>query len=398
MSAAFPITAYTCASAVGLGATALHDALLEHRGGLRPYAEDAGALKTCVGRIDAVDDVRLPADLAAFDCRNNRLAELALGQDGFLDQVATARLRHGADRIGLVLGTSTSGIASGEEAFRQLDANGRLPDSFDFRRTQELASLADFVRARLGVGGPAYVISTACSSSTKAFVDAAQLLATGLCDAIVVGGVDTLCDTSLRGFQSLQLLASEPCTPNDAERKGISIGEAGAFALVERLRRDNAAAPRLVGYGESSDAHHMSTPHPAGLGARLAMAAALRRAGLTPGDIDYVNMHGTGSLVNDRVEDMAIARTLGTGVACSSTKGWTGHTLGAAGAIEAVIALLCLERDIVPGHLTLKHPDPAFTCGLQVRTQERPVSHVLSNNFGFGGNNCCLIFAKGLRR
>lgn len=389
-----PITAHTCTSAVGLGTAALHRALVEHRGGLRPHAETEGALKTFVGRIDAVDGVRLPPDLAAFDCRNNRLAELALAQDGFLNHVAAAIARHGRRRIGLVLGTSTSGIASGEQAFRHRDAEGRLPSNFDFGRTQELVSLADFVRARLGVEGPAYVISTACASSTKAFVDGARLIAAGLCDAVVVGGVDTLCDTSLRGFQALQLLAPEPCTPNDADRKGISIGEAGAFALLERPRSETARMPHLVGSGESSDAHHMSTPHPEGVGARLAMEAALRTAGLTPADIDYVNMHGTGSLVNDRVEDLAISRSLGTQVPCSSTKGWTGHTLGAAGGVEAVIALLCLTQGFVAGHLRLDCPDPTFTCALQERTQERAVSHVLTNNFGFGGNNCCLVFSR----
>lgn len=387
-----PITAYTCTTAAGRGVEEMVRALVEHRGGLRRHVDPAGALDVYVGRVDGIEDVVLPADLRRFDCRNNRLAELALNLDGFAAHVSAVLKRHGARRVGLVLGTSTSGVASGEEAFRHRDAEGRLPPSFDFRATQELAALSDYVCARLGVGGPAYTISTACASSTKTFIDAAQLIAAGVCDAVVVGGVDSLCDTSLRGFQALQLLAPEPCQPNSAQRKGISIGEAAAFALIERPAAHTAGAPCLLGYGESADAHHMSTPHPQGLGARLAMDAALRSAGLSPHHIDYVNMHGTGSHVNDRVEDAAIAASLGTRVPCSSTKGWTGHTLGAAGIVEAVIALLCLQRGLLPGHLRLDEPDPTFTCALQHRTERRAISRVLTNNFGFGGNNCCLVF------
>lgn len=394
MHTRLPITAYSCATATGLGVDAMRRALIDHQGGLEPYAESAGGLNTFVGRVAASDAVTLPEHLRRFDCRNNRLAELALGLDGFDARVAAVAAKYGATRIGVVLGTSTSGIGEAERAYVNRDAAGNLPDDFHFHETHELSSLADYVRARLALQGPAYVISTACASSAKTFVDGAQLIEAGLCDAVVIGGVDSLCDTSLRGFQSLQLLSTRPCRPNDASRDGISIGEAGCFALMERTDDANACAPRFVGYGESSDAYHMSAPHPEGLGAVLAMQGALRSAGLHPHEIDYINMHGTGSEANDAVEAAAIARVFGDRIPCSSTKGWTGHVLGAAGIAEALISLLCLNHGLLPGNLNLQQVDPAFTCALQHQTEARQLNTVMSNSFGFGGNNCCLIFDR----
>lgn len=395
MNTPLPITAFTCATAVGLGVDVLRQALFDHRGGLTPYMESAGGLNTFVGQVAESDAVTLPGHLQRFDCRNNRLAELALGLDGFDESVAAVVAKYGAERIGVVLGTSTSGIGEAERAYANRDDAGDLPDTFHFRETHELSSLASYVRARLSLLGPAYIISTACASSAKTFVDGAQLIATGLCDAVVVGGVDSLCDTSLRGFQSLQLLSPAPCRPNDAAREGICIGEAGCFALLQREDDADTGAPRFIGFGESADAHHMSSPHPEGLGAVMAMQEALRIAGLQPHDIDYINMHGTGSQVNDAVEAAAIARVFGEHVSCSSTKGWTGHALGAAGIAEAVISLLCLNHGFVPGNLNLQYADPTFTCALQHRTETRQLNAVMSNSFGFGGNNCCLIFARG---
>ncbi|MEQ8828529.1 MAG: beta-ketoacyl-[acyl-carrier-protein] synthase family protein [Alphaproteobacteria bacterium] len=390
-----PITAYTCVCAVGRGHDALRAALTGMVGGLTRFDDPVGVLDTFVGRVDGLDTVELPADLTDYDCRNNRLAELTLRQDGFEDRVRAARDRYGAARIGVVLGTSTSGIASGEDAFLAWSGEGPLPSDFVFEHSQDLYSLSDYMRRRLRLAGPSYTISAACASSTKTFIDGAQLIAAGLCDAVVVGGVDTLCETSLRGFNALQLLSPVPCRPNDADRQGISIGEAGGFALLERDDCGRGDMPRLIGYGESSDAHHMSSPHPDGLGARLAMTQALEMAGLRAGQIDYVNMHGTGSHLNDRVEDRAIADVLGASVKCSSTKGWMGHTLGAAGAVEAAIVLVALEAQIAPGNLNLERPDPEALCRPLTETVPAGLNHAMTNNFGFGGNNCCLVFSRG---
>lgn len=397
MTAAAHVSAYCCATSAGVGRAALLDALRAERGGLVPYDDPIGAVETHVGPVAGLEAVAVPEALAAYDCRNNRLAELALAQDGFLDAVAAARARFGPARVGVVLGTSTSGIASTEDAYHHWGATGALPADYRFETTQELYALARYVARRCGLTGPSYTISAACASSTKTFVDAAQLLAADLCDAVLVGGVDTLCETSLRGFNSLQLLSPGPCRPNDRDRKGICIGEAGCFALMTRdppEARDGGPAIRLAGYGESSDAHHMSAPHPEGLGARLAMRRALESAGLAPARVDYINMHGTGSLLNDRVEDHAIADIFGETVPCSSTKGWTGHTLGAAGGVEAVIAMLALEAGLIPGNLNLRTREAEARCHIPRETAAAPLTHVLTNNFGFGGNNCSLIFAR----
>lgn len=388
------ITAYTCVCAVGRGRDALQSALIGKTGGLTRFEDPIGVLDTYVGRVDGLDDVDLPEEVRAFDCRNNRLAELTLRQDGFEAQVAAARARYGADRVGVVLGTSTSGIASGEDAFLEWSGDGPLRPDFKFETSQDLYALSDFVRRRLGLSGPAYTISAACASSTKTFVDGAQMIAAGLCDAVIVGGVDTLCETSLRGFNALQLLSPVPCRPNDVDRQGICIGEAGGFALLERGCDGNTPSLRLTGYGESSDAHHMSSPHPDGLGARRAMEQALERAGLSASEVGYVNMHGTGSHLNDRVEDFAIADVLGPEVRCSSTKGWTGHTLGAAGAVEAAIVLIALDAQIVPANLNLETLDSEARCRPLTDTVPADISHVMTNNFGFGGNNCCLLFSR----
>lgn len=386
------ISAFTCTSALGAGVEQMADALRSECSGLA-VMEFPGVLEELfVGSVSDIENVELDANLERYDCRNHRIAELALRQDGFLENVSSAKRRFGSDRVGVVIGTSTSGIGNTEDAFVNRLEDGSLPTNFDFDGTHSLFAIADFVRQRLETDGPAYTISSACSSSTKAFVDGANLIESNICDAVVVGGVDSLCLTSLLGFRSLQLLAPQACRPNSSDRNGISIGEAGGFALLERPSATNEG-PCLLGYGESSDAHHMSSPHPEGLGARLAMRAAIERSGLANGTIDYVNMHGTGTRINDYVEDQAIAAELGCSVACSSTKGWTGHALGAAGIVEAAICLIALTNNLVPGNLNATDIDPAFSCNILIASEERRLRHVLCNNFGFGGNNCCLIFA-----
>ncbi|HEX5091405.1 MAG TPA: beta-ketoacyl-ACP synthase, partial [Burkholderiales bacterium] len=326
------LSAFTVTCCLGRGRDAAREALARRATGLARRQFESAALDTSIGEVEGLDDVRLPAPLAAWNCRNNRLAELALAQDGFVDAVAQAARRLGPRRIGVFLGTSTSGILQTELAYRRRDpATGALPADFDYARTHNTYSASGYVRARLGLGGPAWTVSTACSSSAKVFGTAQRLMETGVIDAAVVGGVDSLCLTTLYGFNSLELLSHGPCRPWDRDRSGLSIGEAGAFLLLEPLPAAPAGGTvALLGVGESSDAHHMSAPHPEGLGARLAMQAALASAGASPADVDYVNLHGTATPSNDATEDLAVVGLLGASVPCSSTKGATGHTLGAA--------------------------------------------------------------------
>jgi 3-oxoacyl-[acyl-carrier-protein] synthase-1 len=235
-------------------------------------------------------------------------------------------------------------------------------------------------------------VSTACSSSAKVFADAARLIAGGWIDAAIVGGVDSLCLTTLYGFHSLQLFQADICRPWDAQRAGVSLGEGAAFALLQREPdADRAPVGRLLGCGESSDAHHMSSPHPEGAPAAAAMRQALEGAKLAPAEIDYINLHGTGTPSNDAAEDRAVQSVFGTGVPCSSTKGATGHTLGAAGGVEAVISLLALQHGLMPGGLNLRERDPDLAIDYLQANREGPVRHVLSNSFGFGGSNACLV-------
>ena len=385
------ITAYSVACGAGIGVPALADALRERRSGLRPNDFTEVPLTTFIGRVPGIEASALPARLAEWECRNNRLAWLALCSDGFFEHAVAARNRYGADRVALVLGTSTSSIGATEEAYRRLLPDGQYPE--DLRRpiVHTPHSLGDFVREALGLEGIAVTIGTACSSSAKVFAQAERLLRLGLVDAAIVGGVDSLCGSVLFGFNSLELVSPEPCRPFDVARCGISIGEAGGFALLER---DGANGPWLLGYGESSDAHHMSSPHPQGLGARLAIQAALQRAALGPDAVDYITLHGTASQRNDEVEARVIADLFPAGTRASSTKGWTGHTLGAAGIVEAVIALIAMQEGFAPGTLNARELDP--DCGPQIRllNETTDVRVALSNSFGFGGSNCSLLFGR----
>lgn len=389
------ITSYSTVNAAGRGRAATLDALLEGRSGLRPCDFEDANLDTYIGRVEGVEDCALRPDLSAYDCRNNRLAQMGLESDGFAASVAAAAERYGPSRIAVIMGSSTSGVGECEKAYRsRADEDAPLPAEFGFDGTHDFFSLSRFVRSYLGLTGPCTTSSAACASSSKVFADAWQWIETGVCDAAVVGGVDSLCLMTLRGFNALELLSKGPCRPNDIARSGISIAEAAGFALLERADRASAGGPCLLGYGESSDAYHMSSPHPEGLGAALSMAAALERAGLDAEQVDYINLHGTGSSANDGVEDLAVHRLFGSEVPTSSTKGWTGHPLGAAGITEAVICWLCLSDDFVPGNLNLNQLDPALRCHVLFATERRSSRHVLSNSFGFGGNNCSLIFGR----
>lgn len=384
------LTRSTLTSCLGRGLDANLAALRARESGLAPCRFEDAQLEACVGEVAGVGEVRLAPALGAYDCRNNRLAALGLEQDGFAGAVRQAAARLGARRIGVFIGTSTSGILQTELAYRRRDpASGALPADFDYAHTHDTGSVSDFVRRQLGLAGPCWTVSTACSSSAKVFATAARMIGAGLIDAAVVGGVDSLCLTTLYGFNSLELLSRSPCRPYDEARDGLSIGEGAAFALLEPRGAD--AELLLLGVGETSDAHHMSAPHPEGLGARLAIEAALAAAGLAPADIDYVNLHGTATPSNDAAEDRAVVGVFGTATACSSTKGATGHTLGAAGALEAVIAALALRHGLMPGGANTERLDPKLRARYLLESRSAPLRRVLSNSFGFGGSNCSLV-------
>jgi 3-oxoacyl-[acyl-carrier-protein] synthase-1 len=385
------ISAYTATSAVGVGKGALQQAVEQHRSALRPNDFTLEPLDTWIGRVDCLEASPLPASLAHWECRNHRLAWLGLCADGFIDAALAARERYGPARVALVLGTSTSSIGATEAAYRELDGDGMFPAHLRSPRVNTPHSLGLFLHEALRLEGPCVTVSTACSSSAKVFAHAERMIRLGLVDAAVVGGVDTLCGSVLFGFNALALVSTTACKPFDAQRKGISLGEAAAFALLER----GPGPFQLLGYGESSDAHHMSAPHPLGLGAETALDDALQRAGVHAADVDYINLHGTASRKNDEVEAALLSRRFGPRTHASSTKGMAGHTLGAAGALEAAISLLAIETGVMPGTVNTQGLDAM--CGPQIRLApvQGQVRTALSNSFGFGGNNCVLLFGRG---
>ncbi len=381
------LSAACLVTCLGRGLDATLASLRDRRDGLEPCAF-AGLSHGFVGRVPGVEAYALPPRLATFACRNNHLAHMALSGDGFIEAVAEAAIRLGPARIAVVVGTSTSGVLSCEEAYRRRDpVSGHLPDDFDYRHTHDLQSLAWFVRSALGLAGPAMTVSTACASSARAFLDGSHLIASGLADAVVVGGADSLCRLTLSGFAALELIAPGPCRPCDAERQGISIGEAAGFCLLEPGR----AGVALLGAGASSDGYHMSSPRPDGESAAIAMRRALASARLEPGDIDAINLHGTGTRANDAAEDAAIDTVFGNAVPTSSTKGFTGHTMGSCGIVEALIAKLCLEHGFLPGCLRVDAVDPTFRMHVLTHNEERPLRRMVSNAFGFGGMNASLV-------
>ena len=389
---------FTATSCIGVGLDETLRTLREGACGLTPCDFETVDLNTYTGSVPAVEEERIRDDLRDYDCRNNRLAQLGLRQDGFDGAVRAAVKRLGRDRVGIFLGTSTSGILQTEQAYRRRDPlTGALPADFIYGTTQNSFSVTDFVRRYFDVGGPAMVVSTACSSGAKIFGSARRMIEAGVIDAAVVGGVDSLCLTTLYGFNSLELVSSRPCRPFDAGRDGLSIGEAAAFILVERAPdRPDPGDLVLVGFGESSDAYHMSSPHPEGHGATLAMEKALAAAGLEPGDIDYINLHGTATATNDAAEGAAVSKLFGSSIPCSSTKGATGHALGAAGGLEAVISALAIKSGLMPGGVNCTHPDPFIAVNYLTANRHQAITRVLSNSFGFGGTNCSLILGRAV--
>ena len=394
MTRAIPlcVTAWTQVSAAGAGSAALLRSLRERRSGLCANTLTREPLATWVGRVPDLEAPgnAVPTLLSDLDSRNNRLAFLGLQADGFIEQARAATLRYGPERVALVVGTSTASIGATEEAYRGLSAAGAFPQALSAPALHMPHALGVFVQRALDLHGPCVTVATACSSSANAFAYAERLMRLGLCDAAVVGGVDTLCDSVLFGFNSLGLVSTAPCRPFDVARDGISLGEAAGFALLERA----GVGPWLLGHGESSDAHHMSAPHPQGEGARRAIGRALTGTGIAAAQIDYINLHGTASRKNDEVEAAVVAELFPATTSASSTKGWTGHTLGAAGMLEAVITCLALENDFAPGTLNCDTPDGPHGASILRHNLEKPVRYALSHSFGFGGSNCVLLFGR----
>ncbi len=384
------ITAHTLVCAAGVGRDALSQTLFDERSALT--CSDVPNGGTWWGRVQ--EPGALPGEWAAWDSRATRLALHGLMADGFDAAVSAAVSRHGASRVGLALGTSASTIAVSEAAY----ARGHFEAPQDHEALNTLHGVAHFVQQRLGLQGPALTVSTACSSSAKVFAVAERWLRLKLVDAVVVAGVDAMSNSLLYGFNALGLLSSAPCRPFDAARAGISLGEAAGFALLQRIE-DAPSAPRLRGWGEANDAHHMSSPHPEGLGAERALTDALARAGVQAHQIDYINLHGTASARNDEVEAALVARHFGAPTHASATKGVTGHTMGAAGMVESIVCLHALQHSHCPGTAHTQAAETAlpaaFQAVFQTRAARRDVQWAANFSFGFGGNNSVLIFDRG---
>ena len=369
----------------------LENLLAGNGAGMEPYEGLLTGRTTMVGRVRG-ELPPAPAELAELDCRNNRLLGQAL--DEVRPAVARLRAELGPKRIAVVLGTSTSGIAAGEEAALSLAREGTSPKGYHYRQ-QELGTAAEFAARYLELEGLRYTISTACSSSAKAFASAARLFSAGFCDAAIVGGVDSLCLLTLNGFDALESLSPQRCNPFSANRRGINIGEGACVFVVSR----QPGAIRLCGVGESSDGYHISAPDPSGRGAEAAIRAALADARAGARDVGYVNLHGTATPKNDEMESEVMARVFGIDVPCSSTKSLIGHTLGAAGAQELGLCWLLLgdtnaERRL-PAHVWdgVRDPNlpPINLVGEGVRF-ERDV--FVSNSFAFGGSNAAIAIGR----
>lgn len=384
-------------AALGRGKAAVCAALM--RGDTRGMVVQDGWRIAKPARVGLVQGElpAIPEALNLYRCRANQLL-LAAAQEIRVDIEAAVR-RFGAARVGVVIGTSTSGIAEGETAVAALERGEPFPPGFHYAQ-QEIGRSAEFLAAALGVTGPAYVVSTACTSSAKAMASARNLLRADLCDAVVVGGADSLCRLTVNGFSALDLTTEELCNPVSRNRRGINIGEGAALFLMSHERLNDGGLVALLGVGESSDAHHISAPDPAGVGAELAIQGALRDAGVAPNGAHYINLHGTATPQNDAMEATAVNRVFGAGVPCSSTKPLTGHTLGAAGALEAGFCWLTLSdyntARLLPPHIWDEAIDPELPPIMLVNKNSSLLPEgrprvAVSNSFAFGGNNISLV-------
>ena len=379
-------------NSLGSGKVQVLDKLLQgDQTGMQPCGPLLTGRSGVVGRVtQAMDD--LPEKFAEFDCRNNQLLAAAVSQiDGAINDLKSS---YGAHRIAVLIGTSTSGIASAEAAMATLRETGYMPAGYHYRQ-QEIGTAAEFLARYLGIEGPRYTVSTACSSSAKALGSAERLLDANLCDAVIVGGCDSLCELTINGFDALEAMSDKVCNPFSANRDGINIGEGAALFLMTRTE----APIRLAGVGESSDAYHVSAPEPSGKGAELAIRAALAAAEIEARQIAYVNLHGTATIKNDEMESRVIERVFGPEMPCSSTKSQIGHTLGAAGAQEVGLCWLLLN-DLnatrrLPQHLWDGLADADLpSIGLTGEDVQWERGLFMSNSFAFGGSNVSVVLGR----
>ncbi|RJX30789.1 MAG: beta-ketoacyl-[acyl-carrier-protein] synthase family protein [Oxalobacter sp.] len=382
------LSALGIVNALGCGGNAISPKLFA--GDTSGMVLEHGLLPASPARVGRVSSALLaiPSDMASFSCRNNQLLLSALKQ--IENEIEFAMRRYGRARVGIILGTSTSGIAEAESAIAVKRRTGEMPSTYRYTQ-QEIGMTSTFLARYLNLLGPAYTISTACTSSAKAFQSARNLLRHNLCDAVIVGGADSLCQLTVNGFSSLESTTSNLTNPMSRNRNGINIGEGAALFLMTREESEI----ELLGVGESSDAYHMSAPHPEGLGAEMAMRAAMNDATLKPDDIDYLNLHATATPKNDEMESRAVSRLFGDRTLVSGTKPLTGHTLGAAGATELAFCWLALQQGRIPPHIWDGEPDPDLP-RLNLAGQGLPFAKTtgrvcMSNSFAFGGSNASLV-------
>ena len=382
-----PITAWSAVNGLGRSTAEVLAALDGGRSGLRPAPFEL-PLATVVGAVPGTLPA-LPGELGAYDCRIARFSMMAFEE--VRPAVLRAVARYGKERVGIVLGTSTGGLEATERAYFGWRRSGEIAVDYDFHRQHSFNALGDLLARVAGVEGPVYTISTACSSSGKVMGSAARLLESGFCDAVLVGGADSLCRMTLQGFHGLGVLSQVPCRPFAEGRAGINIGEGAAFQLVER---DADASVWLLGVGESSDAHHMSSPHPEGRGAAEAMSRAMEAAGVSPDAVDHLNAHGTATALNDAAEAIAIETLFGDRLPVSSTKGYTGHLLGAAAATELVFAIHAVRTGRIPATLGCEAVDPNVRIDVVRELRATRVRRALSNSFAFGGSNVSVLVGE----
>jgi 3-oxoacyl-[acyl-carrier-protein] synthase-1 len=376
---------YSTCNALGMSNSEVLRSLREGVCALRPHPDFEG---TVCGAVPE-SPPPLMSRLSEYDTRVNRLAAAAL--EPLQPTIRRTIRRWGADRVALVFGSSTAGIDTTEKAYTAFKHTGSLPLGYSFERKHSYSNLIYVMRYLSGIRGPGYVVSTACSAAAKAFCSAGRLIFAGFADAVLLGGVDALCQITVRGFRSLNILSNSPCRPFSTERNGMNIGEGAAIFVLER---EGEGPARFLGSGESSDAYRFSTPAPDGRGIITAMQGALHRSGLAPNDIDHINAHATGTRLNDAAEGRAIAELFPPSVRVVATKGYTGHTLGAAGAIEAALSVMAIEHGWIPASLGAEPLDPELPLRVTLRSEPVPSRFVLSNSFAFGGSNACIALGR----
>jgi len=376
-------------SAAGSGQALLQNIQRGDRSGLQQTEYYSPGRPVFVGRVNE-ELPRIPDRYRLYDCRNNQLLLAALAQ--IKTGIERIRQQYSSDRIGVVLGTSTSGVRNTERALADVAQSGKKPAWFHYKQ-QQLGASADFLAQIVGVKGPAFTVSTACSSSGRALASARRLLALDLCDAVIVGGADSLCRFTVNGFMALESVSAGLCKPFGVHRDGINLSEAAALFILSK----QPGPVKLTGIGASSDAYHFSAPDPSGEAVANAIRMAWRQAQLSPEQIDYVNLHGTATRLNDAMESRVMAKVFGETLPVSSSKGMAGHALGAAAALELALCwqLLRQEETLLPPNINADQHDPELPRLNYVQPGlSQRVMHCQSHSFAFGGNNISIIISR----